>query len=170
MRLSLVRQCKIERRTLAVVAVSVVEDRIGVDHVERSGANDLNLWLEAAFDVVEFWRLSGCWPVLSLRHFDQINDRTFDGLAVADPYQRLLARLSANLDILGRYDFFRRHAATIDNRALDRSAALYRRHFIGQRRDIEHGCAADHKQSGQENWHSHRGAPPAVFGQSIDHI
>ena len=128
--LSLVRQGQIEGGALAVIAMRVVEHRVAVDDVQRTWRNDLNLGFEAAFDIVELGRLARLRPSLSLGHVDQVYDRAFDRLVGANPDQRLLARASADLHILGRDDLFRRHVAAIADDALDRSAARNGSDFV----------------------------------------
>ena len=108
----------------------VVEHRVAVDDVQRTGRDDLNLGFEAAFDIVELGRLALLRPSLSLGHVDEVYDRALDGLVGANPDQRLLAGASAGLHILGGDDLFHRHVAAIDDDALDGSAARNGSDFV----------------------------------------
>ena len=113
------------------------------------GRDDLNLGFEAAFEIVELRRLARLRPGLSLGHVDEVYDRALDGLVGANPDQRLLARASAGLHILGGDDLLRRHVAAIDDDPLNGPAAGNGSDFVCLRRDSCDRSGDDREQTGQ---------------------
>ena len=97
----------------------VVEHRVAVDDVQPTWRNDLNFGFETTFDIVKLGRLALLRPSLSLGHVDEVYDRALDSLVGANPDQRLLARASTGLHILGGNDLFHRHVAAIADDALN---------------------------------------------------
>jgi len=57
------------------------------------------------------------------RNVDEVDDGAFDRPVGANPDERLIARLAADIHVLGGDDLLRGHVAFVDDYALDRPAA-----------------------------------------------
>ena len=107
-RLALLGQRHVERGPAAVVAVGVVEHRVGVDDVQTALAGDLDVGLELASFLIEdpapsaAFRARAC-PPISL----EVHDAVLYRPAVSHQDERLLADLPhTRLSFVGRMVFF----------------------------------------------------------------
>src|SRR6266404_3816590 len=145
--LPLIGQREIEGSAFAVEAMRVVQDRIGIDHIDRARLNHLHGRLESAFHVVDFrrfWRLAPC---LAFGDLLQIDDDVLDTFVRPDQDQGLVSGTAADLPVFRRDDLLRGYVALKNDLALDLPAAGDGYHVVRESRNADDGDRNDLQES-----------------------